>query len=114
MGVSAGRLYMYVVVVQKFMHAISSPDELLFLNHNLHITLLYVGLLRLRFVNVLINGSRCTPIARFSGAAEHGRRFHSSPYRSSLFHEFHGREPPSVTEASLSQDHACGTVCRLL
>ena len=26
---------------------------------------------------------------------------------------FHGREPPSVTEASLSQDHACGTVCRL-
>jgi len=27
---------------------------------------------------------------------------------------FHGREPPSVTEASLSQDRACGTVCRLL
>jgi len=27
---------------------------------------------------------------------------------------FHGREPPSVTEASLSQDRACETVCRLL
>jgi len=26
---------------------------------------------------------------------------------------FRGREPPSVTEASLLQDHACGTVCRL-
>jgi len=27
---------------------------------------------------------------------------------------FHGCEPPSVTEVSLSQDRDCGTVCRLL
>jgi len=26
----------------------------------------------------------------------------------------HGLEPPSLTEVSLSQDRACGTVCRLL
>jgi len=31
MGVGAG-LYMYVVVVQKFTFAISSPDEFLYLN----------------------------------------------------------------------------------
>jgi len=45
-------------------------------------------------------------------ASEHGRHLRSSSYR---YHSlFHGREPPSVTEASLSQDHVCGTVCRLL
>jgi len=33
MGVGAG-LYMYVVVVQKFTFAISSPDEFLFVNVN--------------------------------------------------------------------------------
>jgi len=27
---------------------------------------------------------------------------------------YHGPEPPSVTEASLLQDRACGTVCWLL
>ena len=40
MGVGAG-LYMYVVVVQKFTFAISSPDEFLFLlgNEELHLDL---------------------------------------------------------------------------
>jgi len=41
MGVGAG-LYMYVVVVQKFTFAISSPDEFLFLHEIENASFLYI------------------------------------------------------------------------
>jgi len=49
MGVGAG-LYMYVVVVQKFTFAISSPDEFLF--YNMKYNQLATWLLSLRCISL--------------------------------------------------------------
>ena len=47
-------------------------------------------------------------------ASDHGQKIAISVHLHTDHSLFHGREGHSATEASLSQDRACGTVCRLL